>query len=117
MPLESTLEKLPEGTAVVTLSGRITSGSSLLQVDSQIRAAIANGVTRLAIDLTAVEYADSGGLGMLVFAYGAIAEKGGKMRVCGVTPRLLSLLKLTKTDTFLPMDLSRAESLAALAKG
>lgn len=56
------------------------------------------------------------GLGMIVSAYGALNEKSGLLRVCGVSPRVLSLLKLTKTDTFLTIDQTREESLAALAR-
>lgn len=114
MPLSATIERLPEGIAVVTLTGPVTLGSSLQLTDSQIRAAIADGATKLAIDLTGVNYMDSAGLGMLVYAYGAINEKNGSFRLCGVTARVLSLLQLTKMDTFLAIDASREESLAAL---
>jgi anti-anti-sigma regulatory factor len=51
---------------------------------------------------------------MLVYAFGALREKNSSLRICGVAPRLLSLLQLTRTDTFLAIDPDRAESLAAL---
>lgn len=114
MPLSATIEKLPEATAVVTLSGHMTLGSSLKVADSQINGAIADGVNRMVIDLSEVDYVDSAGLGMLVYTYGALSEKNGGLRLCGVCPRVLSLLQLTKTDTFLGIDRSREESLAAL---
>ena len=83
--------------------------------DSQVRAAIADGVNRLVFDLTGVDYVDSAGLGMIVFfASGSLREKNGVIRLCGVAPRVVSLLKLTKTDSFLPIDPGREESLAAL---
>lgn len=114
MSLNATIEKLPGATAVVTLSGHMTLGTSLKVADSQIQGIITEGVTRLVIDLTAVDYMDSAGLGMLVYVFGTIREKMGALRLCGVAPRLLSLLQLTKTDTFLTIDHTRAESLAAL---
>jgi anti-sigma B factor antagonist len=116
MTLNLTIEKLPEGTAVITLSGRVTNGDPLLRVDSQIRAAIANGVTRLVVDLTEVEYVDSAGLGLLLYTYGVLTEKKGALRLCGAGPRVQSMLKLTKSDTILAIDASREESLAALAR-
>jgi len=115
MPLSATIEKLPEATAVVTLSGQMTLGTSLKVADSQIQGLITDGVTKLVIDLSAVDYMDSAGLGMLVYVFGTLREKTGTLRICGVAPRLLSLLKLTKTDTFLSVDPSRADCLAALA--
>lgn len=115
MPLSATIEQLPEATAVVTLSGQMTLGTSLKVADSQIHGLISDGVRKLVIDLAAVDYMDSAGLGLLVFIFGTLREKAGSLRVCGVAPRLLSVLQLTKTDTFLAIDQDREESLAALA--
>ncbi len=51
---------------------------------------------------------------MLVYAYGSLAAKGGSLRLCGVAPRIVSLLELTRTNTLLPVDATAADSLAAL---
>ncbi len=110
------IENLPKCIAVVTLSGGLTLGTSLKIVDSQIQAAITDGVTKMVIDLTYVEYVDSAGLGMLVYAHGTLNEKNGALRLCGVAARVMSLLKMTKTDSFLSVDPSREESLAMLQK-
>ncbi len=113
MPLNATIEKLPDATAVITLSGQMTLGTSLKVADSQIQGLISGGVTKLVIDLAAVDYMDSAGLGLLVYVFGTLREKQGVLRICAVA-RLLSLLQMTKTDTFLFIDKSRADSLAAL---
>ena len=102
------------GIAVVVFTGRITLGTSLSEVESQIRALIASGVHKLVFDLTAVDLVDSAGLGMMVYTYGSLCSKGGTLRLCGVAPRILSLLELTKMNTLLAVDATRGESLAAL---
>ena len=114
MPLSAVIENLPKGIAVVTLSGGLTLGTSLKIADSQIQASIEDGVTKMVIDLTDVEYADSAGLGMLMYTYGMLNEKNGSLRLCGVTSRVMSLLQMTKTDALLAIDRSREESVAAL---
>jgi anti-sigma B factor antagonist len=114
MPLSSTIETLPQGIAIVRLSGGLTLGTSLKIADSQIQSEIEAGVSKMVIDLTDVEYVDSAGLGMLMYAYGMLNEKKGALRVCGVTDRVLSLLRMTKTDMFLPIDKHVDESVAAL---
>lgn len=114
MSLDMTIEKLPEGTAVATLSGAMTLGTSLKMVDAQVHSALSDGVTNLVLDLTAVPYSDSAGLGLLMYTYGLVKEKGGTLRLCGVSARVLSMLQMTRTDTFLPMDANREASLAAL---
>ena len=108
------LERLPESTAVVTFSGPLTLGTPLNMADSQVQAAIADGVTRMVFDLTEVDYVDSAGLSMVVSICGVLLHKHGAFRLCGVTPRVLTLLKFTKADSFLAIDKSREESLASL---
>jgi anti-sigma B factor antagonist len=114
MPLSASIERLPDGIAVVILAGGLTLGTSLKIADSQIQAVIENGVTKMVIDLTDVDYIDSAGLGALMYAFGVLNDKKGFLRLCGVAPRVMSLLQMTKTDTFLPIDNSRHESLAAI---
>jgi anti-sigma B factor antagonist len=114
MPLNASIEKPSPSTAVVTLTGQMSLGTSLKVADSQILGLVKDGVSRLVIDLTAVDYMDSAGLGLIVYVFGTLREKNGTLRICGVAPRIQSLLQLTKTDTFLAIDQTRAESLAAL---
>lgn len=108
------IERLSPETAVVTFQGSLTLGSSLKLADSQLQSAIAAGVTRMAIDMSGVDFLDSAGLGMLVYIHGALNEKNGVLRLCGVAQRVASVFKLTKTDLFLVMDDCREDSLAAL---
>jgi anti-anti-sigma regulatory factor len=51
---------------------------------------------------------------MLMYAYGMLNEKKGTLRLCGVSDRVLALLKMTKTDSFLPIDATCGESVSAL---
>ena len=114
MPLNVEIEKLPDGVAVVSMTGQLTLGLNLKLADSQVHAAIAQGATKLVFDLTGLDYIDSAGLGMVVFTYGTLNEKGGTLRLCGVASRIASVLKLTKTDELMAIDATREESLAAL---
>ena len=113
MSVTATIEQ-NDGCAVVVFTGRITLGSSLSLVDSQVRSLISNGARKVLFDLSEVESVDSAGLGMLVYTYGSLCSKGGALRLCGVAPRILSLLELTKMNTLLAIDATREESLAAL---
>jgi len=114
MIITASIERLPEETAVVTLSGPLTSGTSLKLADSQVQAAIAGGITRMVFDMTSVEYLDSAGIGIVMYTFGALKAKNGSLRLCGVNSRVLSLLKLINADKLLGIDGSREESLAAL---
>jgi anti-anti-sigma factor len=54
------------------------------------------------IDLTGVPYMDSSGLGMIVTHYVHCQNKGIRLILTGVSPRVLDLFKMTKVDTTLP---------------
>jgi anti-sigma B factor antagonist len=114
MLVTAEIEHLSPETAVVTFQGSLTLGTSLKVADSQLQSAISDGVSRLVVDMSGVDFLDSAGLGMLVYIYSALNEKSGVLRLCGVSQRVASLLKLTKTDSFLAMDGCREDSLAAL---
>ncbi|RXH58347.1 STAS domain-containing protein [Granulicella sibirica] len=101
-------------TAVVTLTGLLTLGTNLKTADQQVQTALEQGAKNLVLDLTSVAYSDSAGLGMLVHTYGLVKSRGGLLRLCGVGPRVLAMLKLTTTDRFLMIDSDRTASLTAL---
>jgi anti-anti-sigma factor len=115
MSLDVTVEKLNEAAAVVTLTGPLSLGTNLKIVDMQLQQLIEEGVTSLVLDLTACPYADSSGLGVMVHTHGLAEAKGGSVRLCGVSERIVRMLELTHTDSLLPRDADLAASIAALA--
>lgn len=114
MALDVTVEKLNDVSALVTARGPLSLGTNLKILDTRLQQLIADGVTRLVLDLTESPYADSAGLGVLIHAYGLIRAKSGSMRLCGVSERIDALLKLTHTETLLPCDADSAASIAAI---
>ncbi len=114
MPVSASIGHHDDGCAVVTLTGPITLGSSLSLAESQVRTLINSGVHKIVLDLTHVDHIDSAGLGMLVYVYGSLCSRGGALRLCGVAPRVKSVLAYTKTDSILAVDATLEDSLAAL---
>jgi len=55
------------------------------------------------LDLTEVPYMDSAGLGMVVSHYVRCQNKGIRLFVAGVSPRILQLFQMTRTDNLFPM--------------
>jgi anti-anti-sigma factor len=114
MSLQTSIERVHPETAVITLIGNLTLGMNLKMADGQIQGLVDEGVSRMVLDLTAVAYMDSAGLGMLVHAQGLMRRRKGKLRLCGVSERVASLLKMTMMDAVLPVDADATASLAAL---
>jgi ABC-type transporter Mla MlaB component len=55
------------------------------------------------LDLSAVPYMDSFGLGMIVGHFASCQRKGLKMIAAGAGPRVRDLFKMTKVDNVIPM--------------
>jgi len=55
------------------------------------------------LDLSAVPYMDSLGLGMIVTHYVSSTNKGVKTIAAGLTPRVLELFQMTKVDSIIPI--------------
>ena len=58
---------------------------------------VQSGHERIVIDMTALEFIDSSGLGALSAGLKALGGRG-EIVLCGITPRLLSLFTLTHVD-------------------
>src|SRR3974390_543484 len=97
--LESKLEEFPDGKAIITLTGSLTLGTSLSFLDSQGRHLVAGNVNDLTLDVAGIDYADSGGLGLMIHTHGLMKAKQGILRLSNVRPRVMDLLRLTSLDT------------------
>ena len=114
MALEMTVERLDETTAVATIVGPLHMGTNLKTIDNNLQTLITDGVKRLVLDLSECPYSDSAGLGVLMQTFGLMREQEGQLRLCGVSERILRMMRITTTDTLFKCDANRAESLAAL---
>ena len=113
MILEAELERLDPMTAIFRLTGRMTLGMRLREVESKISDAADDGVERLILDLSGVEFMDSAGLGALMIFYGNMKVRGGQFRLVAPTARVLDVLKLTHTDSILRIDRDLEAALAS----
>ena len=114
MLLQTSFRQVAADTAVITLTGPLTLGTSLKTADMQIHTAIEKGAHRLVLEMSGVPFIDSAGLGALVHAAGVTQERGGALRLAGITERVASLLRLTRVDTLLPTDADEESALTAL---
>lgn len=103
--------------AVAAIRGGLTMGTSMKLVETELQRIIGEGVHQLVLDLTDCGYSDSAGLGFLVYTFGLISQKGGRLRLCGVSDRIKEMLVTTMTDKILPCDPTPTDSLAKLSEG
>ncbi|MBV9670166.1 MAG: STAS domain-containing protein [Acidobacteriales bacterium] len=102
------------GLNFVKLSGSLTSGQSLSAAEARTKSIIESGAKKLVLDISAVTYADSSGLGALVQIYGIAQQAGCVLRLAGANEKLKTLLHVTRLDTIFSLDADAAASLAHL---
>ncbi len=73
------------------------------------------GRVRLVLDLDAVMYIDSSGLGALVAAMKHARAAGGDIAVCGLASDVRALFEITRLDKVVTIHPSRKEAIAAWA--
>jgi anti-sigma B factor antagonist len=113
MILEAELERVDSTTAVFRLTGRMTLGMRLREVESKISDIADQGIHKLILDLSAIEFLDSAGLGVLMILYGNMKVRGGQLRLVAPGTKVLDVLKMTHTDSILPIDTSLEAALTS----
>ena len=101
---------------IVAVKGDITlnKGSDVVLRD-KVRSLIQQGRLKLIIDLGHVSYMDSAGLGELVQAYATTKNKGGSLKLLGLTKRLKDLLAITKLATVFESFDQEADAIASFS--
>ena len=91
----------------------MTLGMRLREIESKISDAADDGVERLILDLSGVEFIDSAGLGALMILYGNMKVRGGQFRLVAPGAKVLEVLKMTHTDSILKIDRNLEAALAS----
>ena len=68
----------------------------------------------LVLDLSALQFVDSTGLGVLVGTHRRVRAAGGEVRIAGVSPRILRVLSVTGLDQVFSLFPTVAEALDSL---
>ena len=92
-------EKNVDGVTILAISGRITLGEASHQVRTKLKDLLAEGKTRLVLDLADVGYIDSAGLGTLVAGYTSARNGGANMKLANLTKKLKDQMHITKLVT------------------
>lgn len=92
-------EREREGIAVLVLSGRITVGPEAALLRESVGGLAAAGRKNVILNLEAVDYIDSTGLGALVMCATSLRKQGGNLKLVHLNKRNLELLVITKLAT------------------
>jgi anti-sigma B factor antagonist len=102
-------ERTVGGLIVLDLKGKLTLEDGAQQLRVKIDSLVFQNHTQIIVNLAAVPYIDSGGLGHLVACYTTLTRAGGRLTLINVNKKNHDLLSITKlVSIFETFDSERA---------
>ena len=104
------VERTVSDVTVLDLKGKMTLGEGDELLKDKINSLLASGKKKLLLNLEAVPYIDSAGLGEVVRTYTTVSRQGGSLKLLNLTKRIEDLLSITKLLTVFDTFDSEAEA-------
>ncbi len=89
-------EKMYGDIAVVSIKGNLMGEPDNTDVRDKIYSLLQDDMKKIVLDLGKVKWINSSGLGTLIAAMTSIKNKGGEMKLAGVTDKVESLFMITQ---------------------
>lgn len=99
---------------VIGVVGDVTAQSEDVLMDAYDRAS-EDGVTAIVLDFTALEYMNSGGIGLLVMLLVRAQRQGQKVLAFGLSEHYRQIFELTRLEEAIGIHESEMDALAAVA--
>ncbi len=104
------------GISVLDCDGRIVFGEETAALREAVNAALAANPS-LVLNLSGVNYIDSGGLGTLVSIFTSARKDGGSVKLASLTERVGDLMQVTKLLTVFEVYENEEQALKAFRPG
>lgn len=101
--------------SIIDLKGKITIGSGDIQLRDTINDLVGAGKTRILVDMKEVTAIDSSGIGELVGCYTTLTNKGGKLKLLHLPPKIQDVLTVTQLITVFDVFEDEAEAVRSFA--
>jgi anti-sigma B factor antagonist len=103
------------GVTIVDIKGRIVLGEESATVRDVVRDLLSKGHKEILLNLGAVDYIDSMGLGSLVGAFTSVRKQGGELKLLNLTNKITDLMEITRLYTV--FDIMNDEAVAVKSFG
>ena len=108
-------ERFVGDVAVIDIKGRVTFGEGAELLRDKVHSLLHQGRKKLLLNLAAVDYLDSAGLGEIVGTFATVRRQGGTLKLLGLTSRIHDLLSITKLLTVFDTFDSEAEAVRSFS--
>jgi anti-sigma B factor antagonist len=113
--LDISQKDLAPGIVALELSGALQSSVECTRLDQHVDQLLRDNVKCVVLDLSALQRADSRGIGQIVQCFSRLKKAGGSLCLSGVNHMIRGALELTHVDRFLKMYPSTREAAASFS--
>ncbi|MDZ4860263.1 MAG: STAS domain-containing protein [Candidatus Hydrogenedentes bacterium] len=103
------------GIQVITMRGRFDAPAAP-DAERLFKELLQHGMTRVILDLTGVEYISSGGLRVIIMLTKALEKIQGDLKLCGLSPFVSEVFKITNLARRYDICPTRDEALALFSE-
>jgi anti-sigma B factor antagonist len=100
---------------ILDLKGRLRVGGNAVALHRSIRSLVLEKKTQIILNLAGVTFIDSCGLGELVASQISVENKGGEIKLIGLTDQLRELFRATRLLAVFDIYANEAEAIQSFA--
>jgi anti-sigma B factor antagonist len=113
-PKSSVTTRQLDGTVIADIAGKIALAEGTELLRETVRDFLEQRNNRILLNLEAVEFIDSAGLGELVRTLASVRSHGGQLKLLKPSANVHNLLKITKLDRVFDIEQDETAALASL---
>jgi anti-sigma B factor antagonist len=103
------------GVQILDLKGKVTIGSGDVQLRDTIQNLVNAGKIQILVNMKEVTAIDSSGIGELVGCYTTVTNKGGKLKLVYLPPKISDILTVTQLITVFDIYEDESEAVRSFA--
>ena len=104
------------GVIILDLEGRLVLGDGEQEFREKVDELMKQGHTQILVNMNAVTYIDSAGVGAVVWKYITLVRKGGMMKLLNLKTRTHTVLSITKLLTVLESFDTEMDAILSFSK-
>ena len=108
-------ERIADGVIILSLEKELK-GEGEAALRARLEELVRQGHLQILVDLRHVPHMDSTEVGRLIRSHISVRQAGGRVRLCNLSERVMTLMKLTRLDTVLDLYATEEEALAAFRR-
>jgi len=102
-----------QGVTILEPKGKLTIGVGDVALRDAVHGALEGGASNLLVDLSEVTTMDSSAIGELVSAFTTVTNRGGKLKLLNLPPKVQDILQITQLVTVFDVYDGEEEALSS----